>query len=151
MLDFEFGLGDDIEILRQTLRSFAQSELAPRADEIDRSNVFPRDLWPRLGELGLRVEDGQIVFRPILTSQRGQSLTGHNLISTLEKFEQARHLHRILFIKETFAPGSKNLPVFWSSAFFFLDSCAFFTNSCRCSFVKFFTESPFAICILLSI
>jgi isovaleryl-CoA dehydrogenase len=53
MLDFEFGLGDEIEMLRQTLRSFAQSELAPRADEIDRSNVFPRDLWPRLGELGL--------------------------------------------------------------------------------------------------
>jgi len=53
VFDFEFGLGDDIEMLRQTLRSFAQSELAPRADEIDRSNVFPRDLWPRLGELGL--------------------------------------------------------------------------------------------------
>ncbi len=51
--DFDFGLGDDIEMLRQTLRSFAESELAPRADEIDRSNLFPRDLWPRLGELGL--------------------------------------------------------------------------------------------------
>jgi isovaleryl-CoA dehydrogenase len=51
--DFDFGLGDDIEMLRQTLRSFADSELAPRADEIDRSNLFPRDLWPRLGELGL--------------------------------------------------------------------------------------------------
>ncbi len=53
MYDFDFGLGDDIEMLRQTLRSFAESELAPRADEIDRSNLFPRDLWPRLGELGL--------------------------------------------------------------------------------------------------
>ncbi len=53
MYDFDFGLGDDIEMLRQTLRSFADSELAPRADEIDRSNLFPRDLWPRLGELGL--------------------------------------------------------------------------------------------------
>jgi isovaleryl-CoA dehydrogenase len=51
--DFDFGLGDDIEMLRQTLRSFAGSELAPRADGIDRSNEFPRDLWPRLGELGL--------------------------------------------------------------------------------------------------
>jgi len=51
--DFDFGLGDDIEMLRQTLRSFAESELTPRADEIDRSNLFPRDLWPRLGELGL--------------------------------------------------------------------------------------------------
>jgi isovaleryl-CoA dehydrogenase len=51
--DFDFGLGDDVEMLRQTLRSFAESELRPRADEIDRSNLFPRDLWPRLGELGL--------------------------------------------------------------------------------------------------
>ncbi len=51
--DFDFGLGDDIEMLRQTLRSFAESEIEPRADEIDRSNLFPRDLWPRLGELGL--------------------------------------------------------------------------------------------------
>jgi isovaleryl-CoA dehydrogenase len=53
VFDFDFGLGDDVEMLRQTLRSFAESELAPRADEIDRSNLFPRDLWPRLGELGL--------------------------------------------------------------------------------------------------
>ncbi len=53
VLEFEFGLGDDIEMLRSTLRSFAESEVAPRADEIDRSNLFPRDLWPRLGELGL--------------------------------------------------------------------------------------------------
>ena len=53
MHDFDFGLGDDLEMLRQTVRSFADAELAPRADEIDRSNLFPRDLWPRLGEIGL--------------------------------------------------------------------------------------------------
>ena len=53
MRDFDFGLGEDLEMLRQTLRSLADSEIAPRADEIDRSNHFPRDLWPRLGELGL--------------------------------------------------------------------------------------------------
>jgi isovaleryl-CoA dehydrogenase len=51
--DFDFGLGDDIEMLRQAVRSFADAELAPRAVEIDRSDRFPRDLWPRLGELGL--------------------------------------------------------------------------------------------------
>jgi isovaleryl-CoA dehydrogenase len=51
--DFDFGLGDDIDMLRETLHAFAQAELAPRADEIDRSNLFPRELWPRLGELGL--------------------------------------------------------------------------------------------------
>jgi isovaleryl-CoA dehydrogenase len=53
MIDFDFGLGEDIELLRETVRSFAQTEIAPRAAEIDRSNEFPRDLWPRLGELGV--------------------------------------------------------------------------------------------------
>ena len=53
MLEFDFGLGEDIDLLRETVRSFASDEIAPRAEEIDRSNQFPRDLWPRLGELGL--------------------------------------------------------------------------------------------------
>ncbi len=53
MLEFDFGLGEDIDLLRETVRSFAESEIAPRAEEIDRSNQFPRDLWPKLGELGL--------------------------------------------------------------------------------------------------
>ena len=53
MLDFDFGLGEDIDMLRETVRSFAEAELAPRADEIDRTNLFPRDLWPQLGDLGL--------------------------------------------------------------------------------------------------
>jgi isovaleryl-CoA dehydrogenase len=49
----DFGLGETIDILRETVRNFAAREIAPRAAEIDRSNEFPRDLWPRLGELGL--------------------------------------------------------------------------------------------------
>jgi isovaleryl-CoA dehydrogenase len=53
MLDFDFGLGEDVTQLRETVRAFAQAEIAPRAEEIDRSNLFPRDLWPKLGELGL--------------------------------------------------------------------------------------------------
>jgi isovaleryl-CoA dehydrogenase len=53
MLEFDFGLGEDIDLLRQTVRAFATDRLAPRAEEIDRSNQFPRDLWPALGELGL--------------------------------------------------------------------------------------------------
>jgi len=51
--DFDFGLGEDIDLLRETVREFAATEVAPRAEAIDRENIFPRDLWPRLGELGL--------------------------------------------------------------------------------------------------
>jgi isovaleryl-CoA dehydrogenase len=47
-----FGLGDTAEQLRESVRGFASARIAPRADEIDRSNSFPRDLWPELGALG---------------------------------------------------------------------------------------------------
>ncbi|HLI13267.1 MAG TPA: isovaleryl-CoA dehydrogenase [Alphaproteobacteria bacterium] len=50
---FDFGLGETVEMLRETVRSFAADQIAPRAAEIDRSNLFPRALWPELGRLGL--------------------------------------------------------------------------------------------------
>jgi len=53
MLDFDFGLGEDIDLLRETVRSFARDKIAPRAADIDASNEFPLDLWPEVGELGL--------------------------------------------------------------------------------------------------
>ena len=53
MFDFDFGLGEDIDLLRESVRAFAADRIAPRAEEIDRSNQFPRDLWPELGDLGL--------------------------------------------------------------------------------------------------
>ena len=46
-------LGEIVDIVRETVRQFTGAEIAPRADEIDQTNEFPRDLWPRLGELGL--------------------------------------------------------------------------------------------------
>jgi isovaleryl-CoA dehydrogenase len=49
----DFGLGSDIDMLRDTVRAFSQNKIAPLAAEIDRANTFPRDLWPQLGELGL--------------------------------------------------------------------------------------------------
>src|SRR5712691_8457018 len=48
-----FALGEDIDMLRATVRGFAQAEIAPRAAEIDRSNQFPSDLWRKMGVLGL--------------------------------------------------------------------------------------------------
>jgi isovaleryl-CoA dehydrogenase len=48
-----FDLGETAEMIRSTVAAFAQRDIAPRAEEIDRSNTFPRDLWPRMGELGL--------------------------------------------------------------------------------------------------
>jgi isovaleryl-CoA dehydrogenase len=49
----DFGLGSDLDMLRDTVRAFSQNKIAPLADEIDRANTFPRELWPQLGELGL--------------------------------------------------------------------------------------------------
>ena len=48
-----FDHGPEIEMLRESVRAFAAKEIAPRAAEIDRSNAFPPDLWPKLGGLGL--------------------------------------------------------------------------------------------------
>ena len=53
MFDFDFGLGDEIDLLRESVSDFVSDHIAPRAQEIDASNQFPRDLWPQLGELGL--------------------------------------------------------------------------------------------------
>src|SRR5258708_6877815 len=50
---FDFGLGEDLDRLRRSVAGFARDRIAPRAAEIDRSNLFPRDLWPQMGELGL--------------------------------------------------------------------------------------------------
>ncbi len=50
---FNFDLGETADAIRQSVFDFSQQEIAPRAAEIDRDNEFPRDLWPKMGALGL--------------------------------------------------------------------------------------------------
>jgi isovaleryl-CoA dehydrogenase len=53
MQDFDFGLDDEIDTLRSSVAQFAREHIAPLAAQIDRDNQFPRQLWPRMGDLGL--------------------------------------------------------------------------------------------------
>lgn len=48
-----FDLGEDLDMLRDAVRTFAQAEIAPRAAEVDRSDQFPMDLWRKFGDLGV--------------------------------------------------------------------------------------------------
>ena len=47
-----FELGETADMLRDAVQDFAQAEIAPIAAEIDRSNEFPNELWPKLGDMG---------------------------------------------------------------------------------------------------
>ncbi|WP_353111805.1 isovaleryl-CoA dehydrogenase [Salinisphaera dokdonensis] len=49
----DFGLGEDVDQLRELARQFAGNEIAPRAALIDQDNVFPNELWPQFGDIGL--------------------------------------------------------------------------------------------------
>src|SRR5690554_6903986 len=51
--ELNFGLGETIDMLREQINSFAAQEIAPRAETIDRENLFPNDLWRKFGDMGL--------------------------------------------------------------------------------------------------
>src|SRR6266849_2533153 len=53
MSSLNFDHGETLAMLRESVQDFARKEIAPRAAEIDRTNEFPPDLWPKLGKLGL--------------------------------------------------------------------------------------------------
>ncbi len=53
MLGFNFALGESVDLLRDSVKRFAEKEIAPIAAEVDRENAFPNELWRKLGELGL--------------------------------------------------------------------------------------------------
>ena len=51
--EFNFGLGETLDMLREQINGFAASEIAPRAEAIDHDNLFPNDLWKKFGDMGL--------------------------------------------------------------------------------------------------
>lgn len=53
MFEFDFGHGEDLDLLRETVKGFATDRIAPLAADIDANNQFPRELWSELGALGL--------------------------------------------------------------------------------------------------
>ncbi|MDD5297017.1 MAG: isovaleryl-CoA dehydrogenase [Rhodocyclaceae bacterium] len=53
MIGLDFALGETLEMLRDTVKDFADKEIAPRAAEVDRTDQFPMDLWRKFGDLGL--------------------------------------------------------------------------------------------------
>ncbi|MCX7543752.1 acyl-CoA dehydrogenase family protein [Marinicella gelatinilytica] len=52
-MDFDVAVSEELELLRDTVRKFTQEEITPRAEQIDRDNLFPADLWQKMGDLGL--------------------------------------------------------------------------------------------------
>ena len=53
MPPFDFGLGETADALRDQVQRFASAEVAPIAAELDKTDRFPRELWPKMGDLGL--------------------------------------------------------------------------------------------------
>ena len=51
--EFDFGLGDEAAMIRETVARFGDEQIAPLAEQVDREDKFPRELWPAMGELGL--------------------------------------------------------------------------------------------------
>ncbi|WP_191601967.1 isovaleryl-CoA dehydrogenase [Marinomonas algicola] len=51
--ELNFGLGETVDMLRSHINGFAAAEIAPRAEKIDQDNLFPNDLWKKMGDMGL--------------------------------------------------------------------------------------------------
>ena len=61
----DFDLGENVELLRKTVRDFSEKQIAPLAESVDRDNQFPNELWPQLGDPGrFGSHCGRAVRRP---------------------------------------------------------------------------------------
>ncbi|MCJ8274036.1 MAG: acyl-CoA dehydrogenase family protein, partial [Psychrosphaera sp.] len=49
--NFNFHLGETVDMIREQVNAFARDEIAPRAEAIDRDNEFPNDLWEKMGDM----------------------------------------------------------------------------------------------------
>lgn len=72
----KYSFDDVVEEIRATAARFANKEIAPRAAEIDRTDAFPRDLWPRMGDLGLLG-----ITAPVEYGGLGQSYLAHIVVT----------------------------------------------------------------------
>ena len=52
-MNYDVAVSEELELLRDTVRRFTAEEIAPRAEQIDQDNLFPSDLWQKMGDLGL--------------------------------------------------------------------------------------------------
>ena len=71
---WNLSLNEEVDLLRETVRTFAEKELAPIADQIDRDNEFPNELWKKLGDLGLLGITCLLYTSPSPRDQRGSRM-----------------------------------------------------------------------------
>lgn len=83
---FNFDLGETVDMIRDTVNSFAREQIAPRAEHIDQSNAFPNELWQQFGDLGL--------LGMTVSEEYGGSALGVTLNTLLPCKRSAVHPHR---------------------------------------------------------
>ncbi len=76
-----FGLGEDIEMLRDQVYQFAQNEIAPLAEQADADNQFPNQLWTKLGDMGLLGVTVALIWATLRILSQWKKLAVHQVVS----------------------------------------------------------------------